>query len=265
MSYIGKKNGNPNTDFLEAGGELENHDLVNVDSSGRIITPTVNRTSTDGNVITIAKDGTTVGSIGAKSNRLFIGNGDTGFYFVPDGDAVYPWNVSSNANRDAAINLGQISNRFKDLYLSGGVYVGGTGSANYLDDYEEGTFTPTFTSDGGTNPTMAYYYNNGRYTKVGNLVTVILEIITESRSGGSGNLIVSGLPFTVNSYDTRNGAAIGFNFSWNTGSPKYANSTHGISYIRLWRDAPSNTKSDVADIKTSGNSYLSLSMSYLTT
>jgi len=26
-----------------------------------------------------------------------------------------------------------------DATLSGGVYVGGTGSANYLDDYEEGT------------------------------------------------------------------------------------------------------------------------------
>ena len=32
--------------------------------------------------------------------------------------------------------------RFKDLYLSGGVYLGGTGSANQLDDYEEGTWTP---------------------------------------------------------------------------------------------------------------------------
>jgi hypothetical protein len=32
--------------------------------------------------------------------------------------------------------------RFKDLYLSGGVYLGGTVAANYLDDYEEGTWTP---------------------------------------------------------------------------------------------------------------------------
>ena len=36
MSYIGKNNGNPNTDFLEAGGELENHDLVNVDANGKV-------------------------------------------------------------------------------------------------------------------------------------------------------------------------------------------------------------------------------------
>ena len=40
-----------------------------------------------------------------------------------------------------AIDLGNGNNRFKDAYLSGGVYLGGTGSANKLDDYEEGTWT----------------------------------------------------------------------------------------------------------------------------
>jgi hypothetical protein len=45
--------------------------------------------------------------------------------------------------RDAAIDIRcRYSARFKDLYLSGGVYLGGTGSANKLDDYEEGTWTP---------------------------------------------------------------------------------------------------------------------------
>ena len=38
MAYTGKKPGNVNTDFLEAGGELANHDLVTVDSSGNITT-----------------------------------------------------------------------------------------------------------------------------------------------------------------------------------------------------------------------------------
>jgi hypothetical protein len=45
---------------------------------------------------------------------------------------------------DDAISLGGSSSRFKDLYLSGGVYLGGTGAANLLDDYEEGTWTPAF-------------------------------------------------------------------------------------------------------------------------
>jgi hypothetical protein len=48
---------------------------------------------------------------------------------------------TTQADRDAAVDLGTSTVRFKDLYLSGGVYLGGTGSANHLDDYEEGTFT----------------------------------------------------------------------------------------------------------------------------
>ena len=96
----------------------------------------------DGDLITLfRKNGSTVGSIGTKSNRLYIGNGDTGLYFVPDNDSIYPWDTSTNGNRDAAIDLGQSSNRFKDLYLSGGAYLGGTAAANKLDDYEEGTWT----------------------------------------------------------------------------------------------------------------------------
>jgi hypothetical protein len=43
---------------------------------------------------------------------------------------------------DNDVSLGVSTHRFKDLYLSGGVYLGGTGAANYLDDYEEGTWTP---------------------------------------------------------------------------------------------------------------------------
>jgi hypothetical protein len=39
---------------------------------------------------------------------------------------------------------GGVASRFKDLYLSGGVYLGGTGGENLLDDYEEGTWTPIF-------------------------------------------------------------------------------------------------------------------------
>jgi hypothetical protein len=34
-------------------------------------------------------------------------------------------------DRDNAISLGNSGNRFKDLYLSGGVYLGGTGAANH--------------------------------------------------------------------------------------------------------------------------------------
>ena len=79
---------------------------------------------------------------------------------------------------------GAAGGRFKDLYLSGGVYLGGTGAANKLDDYEEGTWDPS-----GTNLND----QGGRYTKVGNLVTCIVRF---SASGGNVTGALSGLPFT---------------------------------------------------------------------
>ena len=77
-----------------------------------------------------------------------------------------------------------------------GIYLGGTGSANYLDDYEEGSATVSFQSDGGSvtiNPT----YSSVKYTKVGRLVTIIGYIDISSVSSPTGRLTMSGLPFTV--------------------------------------------------------------------
>ena len=81
--------------------------------------------------------------------------------------------------------------RFKDLYLSGGVYLGGTGSANKLDDYEEGTFTPVMTGVSGWDQA-----NNGYYTKIGNMV--YFQILFSSNSGvtGTAGSTISGLPFS---------------------------------------------------------------------
>ena len=65
------------------------------------------------------------------------------------------------------IDLGENGNAFEDLYLSGGVYLGGTGSANKLDDYEEGT-TPVVHNA----TTTTYTTQTGYYRKVGDLVFV---------------------------------------------------------------------------------------------
>ena len=70
--------------------------------------------------------------------------------------------------------------------------------ANTLDDYEEGTWTPVFEGT-TTNPTLTYSsgYPWGRYTKIGNLVTIGFELRTTARSGGSGDIKITGLPFTT--------------------------------------------------------------------
>jgi hypothetical protein len=144
----------------------------------------LNRLSTDGDIATFYKDGTTVGTIGTGSGRIHIGQGDTGLSASDTFNSIIPWNTSTNAQRDAGISLGGASARFTDLYLSGGVYLGGTGSANLLDDYEEGTFTPSITGGTTTNPTVSYSYRAGYYRKVGGIVTISFRISTSSISAG---------------------------------------------------------------------------------
>jgi len=72
---------------------------------------------------------------------------------------------------------------------AGGIYLGGTVAANYLDDYEEGTWTPSL---GGT---ATYSVREAYYTKIGNLVFVNITMIIGS-IGTGGTTALTGLPFT---------------------------------------------------------------------
>jgi hypothetical protein len=78
-----------------------------------------------------------------------------------------------------------------------GIYLGGTVAANYLDDYEEGTWTPTIrgrpTAGVGT-----YSQQVGRYTKVGNRVYITGRLIWSAHTG-TGTMDLASMPFTSNS------------------------------------------------------------------
>ena len=148
------------------------------------------------------KDGSSVGSIGSNGGDVYFRK-DSGAGVYCSSTAVLPFGAHS---------LGQSSDRWSDLYLSGGVYIGGTGSANKLDDYEEGTFTPTFVGT-ASDPTVTYIVQAGVYTKVGRFVHCTIHVYTSARSGGSGNLQISNLPFTCRS------SAI----TWFSGSVSYTN------------------------------------------
>ena len=90
---------------------------------------------------------------------------------------------------DNVSDLGTSSSRYKDLFLSGGAYLGGTGSANYLDDYEEGTWTPTWN---GYTP----YGTSGKYVKIGTQITVYATLITDVASNSS-LIQINNLPFQI--------------------------------------------------------------------
>jgi uncharacterized protein YaiE (UPF0345 family) len=145
-----------------------------------------NRLTNDGDIAIFNKDGAPVGSIGVRYSNLYAGRGTSGLAFSATGLDVHPFNPSTLDDSDAAIDLGVSSSRFKDLYLSGGVYLGGTGAANHLDDYEEGTWTPVTNSGSWT-------VNAASYTKVGNMVTCRFRVTATATIAVND---FTGLPFT---------------------------------------------------------------------
>jgi hypothetical protein len=70
--------------------------------------------------------------------------------------------------------------------------------ANTLDDYEEGTWTPTVQGT-GTAGAATYTTRVGRYTKIGNTVNVMCSLGWSAHTG-SGDTLVSGLPFASATY-----------------------------------------------------------------
>jgi hypothetical protein len=77
---------------------------------------------------------------------------------------------------------------------TGGIqFNGDTAAANALDDYEEGTFTPTVIGN-TTAGTATYTTQRGRYTKIGRQVSCQIDIGYNSGTG-TGDLAILGLPF----------------------------------------------------------------------
>tara|TARA_R110000868_G_scaffold384142_1_gene651521 strand:- start:219 stop:1007 length:789 start_codon:yes stop_codon:yes gene_type:complete len=91
----------------------------------------------------------------------------------------------------------------------------GTGTSELFDDYEEGTFGPSFEPLSGSFTSIAYTHQAGNYTKVGNIVTIDLRIRTSSvdTTGGTG-LKIGGLPYSEGG--SGGGFAIGFIGDWAT-------------------------------------------------
>jgi hypothetical protein len=141
--------------------------------------------------------------------------------------------------------------------------------ANTLDDYEEGTWTPTFSASITAPSSVTYSNQQGRYTKIGRVVYVEFYLSITAYSGGSGTAKIGGLPFTA-----AGSPYSGFYFQENAGFSVTgtfysmviqvsAGATTGV----ILKLSP-NTSSqgvDIAQITTSGTAYVIVSGCYTTT
>ena len=85
-------------------------------------------------------------------------------------------------------------------------------SSELLDDYEEGSFTPSIAFN-GSDLGVVYSTRTGRYTKIGNRVFFNILLNTSNKGTATGVATIAGLPFTVGSGNQGYGAAVGADIS----------------------------------------------------
>lgn len=203
--------------------------------NGSAAAPSVTGTDTDTgivygtNTLSLATGGTTAMTIdssgflnlvqtqskifggGSTSGRLVLSNSDGTTYMIVYG-AAYGGSSSSTISMVTNTSYVTTLNGSGNLVLNGGTATAnGTGitfpatqsassDANCLDDYEEGTWTPTWSVSGGTISVLGggTYTPAGTYTKIGNTVYIRGYISYGGSVTGtpSGALAVAGLPFT---------------------------------------------------------------------
>ena len=155
--------------------------------------------------------GTTSPNIGSHSKTLTVSNTGTGarsaveiegntanahgvLEFYNNGTLV------SGLNSRGSDRLQFVTGSSGDVrgqFTSNGLNFGNdTAAANALNDYEEGTFTPSFNMTGGGH-NITYSVQQGNYTKIGNMVSIEIYLnIGTINANGSGVLRIGGLPFT---------------------------------------------------------------------
>lgn len=72
----------------------------------------------------------------------------------------------------------------------------GTMTSELLDDYEEGSFTPVLEQSTANPTNIVYSYQRGKYTKIGNVVTIWFDFNLTSFTAGNGRFRVGDLPFS---------------------------------------------------------------------
>jgi len=126
-------------------------------------------------------NGITTPEIVSSGGPLVVDSG------APDNSVVV--NSAGNLKAVATISVGNATPSTSGAGITFPATASASTDANTLDDYEEGTWTP---SVGGTATYQASNY--GRYTKIGNIVTVQFRIAINTLGTGS-TAVLSGLPF----------------------------------------------------------------------
>jgi hypothetical protein len=168
-------------------------------------------------------------------------DGSLEFWTTPYNNTTPRLSMSLNGvsnNTTLAGNLVMASGKGIDFSADGNA---GGMTSEVLDDYEEGTFTPTIQTS-STGATFTYNTQYGTYRKIGNQVLIQFAIDITVTAAGSGLAAVqtSSLPFTPKSETTIIETVGGFSTSHPTGATAtklgFNNVNPASSQVIYWRD-----------------------------
>jgi hypothetical protein len=161
--------------------------------------------------------GNTNGAFSGNGNEIIFRNGQT--FCTPESDDD-GWHLNQFCLKDGKVGILTSAPSYgldvsgttriqSNLYATTGIWVGGTASTNHMEEYEEGSFTPILIGATSGAKTAASG-NVGRYTRVGNLVTLSGTLAWSGGDTIVGIPCLSGFPFATKSQSHgRDGGLIG--------------------------------------------------------
>ena len=140
-----------------------------------------------------------------------------------------------------------------DVQISKGITFPATqvacSNVNTLDDYEEGTFTPSINTTNNDLTGFSYNTQTGSSVKIGKQVTVSIEVSTINALSitGTGVVRVTGLPFSVAEVSNggRNVLALTHDNRW-TNNPSFGQIQSSDTAIKLFKNNAMNTAAALA-------------------
>ena len=195
------------------------------------------------NFIRFADSGSLTGLIGLDDGATLVSGG-------ADGDMV----IRAETSGKGVVFAGNGATRFGMIDADGLKFNTDTAAANALDDYEYGTFDPDVACSGTNFSSRTISTRGGYYEKVGNAVStyIYFELSAFTLGSGSGNVKITGLPFSAST--ARAGAGGGGACAFhgvNVGSTVYQAMAYAIGSEVLFlvsRDQDSWVNIQIGDI-----------------
>ena len=191
-------------------------------------------------------DGHTIGNQSSNDNLLIkSSSGENIEIDSNNGSHIFKKNGTENfrVNDDGEV---RVTDNIVFSTSGKGIHLGVTTAtaSNLLNDYEEGTWTPTLT--GTSSGTRALSSVTATYIKVGSMVTATLSCAVDALTGANGGgARLGGFPFNYNGSVSKSAGTVNFGFALlpstsNVGNITLLQASSGTSNVFFWQSTFNN-------------------------